>query len=106
MRATHPGTHLYARADWRFVPSWTLDAQLNYVAGRKRAPGDTRPDIADYHTVDITLRSQNRSGDWGFSFKVLNLFNADAREPSPYGTPFVPIPNDLPLAPRAWPRRA
>ena len=97
-----PENHVYARADWRFMPRWTLDGQLNYVAGRKRAPGDTRPDIADYHTVDLNLRSQNRSGDWGFSFKVINLFNADAREPSPYGTPFVPIPNDLPLAGRAW----
>jgi outer membrane cobalamin receptor len=96
-----PRHHLYARADWRFVPRWTMDAQLNYVADRKRAPGDTRLPIADYQTVDLTLRSQNRSGDWGISFKVLNLFNADAREPSPYGTP-VPIPNDLPLAGRAW----
>jgi iron complex outermembrane receptor protein len=103
-----PRHHVYARADWRFVPRWTLDTQLNYIADRKRAPGDTRPDIADYHTVDLTLRSQNRNGDWGFSLKVLNLFNADAREPSPYATPFlpfsnnVPIPNDLPLAGRAW----
>jgi iron complex outermembrane receptor protein len=97
-----PEHHVYARADWRFMPRWTLDTQLNYVADRKRAPGDTRPDIADYHTVDLTVRSKNRSGDWGFSFKVLNLFNADAREPSPFGTPFVPIPYDLPLAGRAW----
>jgi outer membrane receptor for ferrienterochelin and colicins len=97
-----PRHHIYARADWRFVPRWTLDTQLNYVADRKRAPGDTRPDIADYHTVDLTVRSKNRSGDWGISFKVLNLFNADAREPSPFGTPFVPIPYDLPLAGRAW----
>jgi outer membrane receptor for ferrienterochelin and colicins len=97
-----PRHHLYARADWRFMPRWTLDAQLNYVADRKRAPGDTRPPIADYHTEDLTLRSNNQRGDWGFAFKVLNLFNADAREPSPYGTPFVPIPNDLPLAGREW----
>jgi outer membrane receptor for ferrienterochelin and colicins len=97
-----PRHHLYARADWRFMPRWTLDAQLNYVADRKRAPGDTRPPIADYHTEDFTLRNNNQSGDWGFAFKVLNLFDADAREPSPYGTPFVPIPNDLPLAGREW----
>jgi outer membrane receptor for ferrienterochelin and colicins len=97
-----PEHHVYARADWHFMPRWNLDTQLNYVADRKREPLDPRPPIADYHTVDLTLRSQNRSGDWGFSFKVLNLFNADAREPSPYGTPFVPIPYDLPLAGRAW----
>ncbi|HEU0283418.1 MAG TPA: TonB-dependent receptor, partial [Gallionella sp.] len=94
-----PRHHVYVRADWRFMPRWTLDTQLNYVADRKREPSDTRPAIADYHTVDITLRSQKRSGDWDFAFTVRNLFNADAREPSP--APGL-IPNDLPLAPREW----
>jgi outer membrane receptor for ferrienterochelin and colicins len=94
-----PRHHVYARADWRFMPRWTLDTQLNYVAGRKREPSDTRPAIADYHTVDLTLRSQKQSRDWDFAFKVLNLFDADAREPSP--APGL-IPNDLPLAPREW----
>jgi outer membrane receptor for ferrienterochelin and colicins len=94
-----PQHHAYARADWRFMPHMTLDTQLNYVAGRKREPSDTRPAIADYHTVDLTLRSHTQSGDWDFAFKVLNLFDADAREPSP--APGL-IPNDLPLAPREW----
>ncbi|MBI5435567.1 MAG: TonB-dependent receptor [Nitrosomonadales bacterium] len=94
-----PRHHVYARADWRFMPRWTLDAQLNYVAGRKREPTDTRPAIADYHTVDLMLRNQQQNSDWDFAFKVLNLFDADAREPSP--TPGL-IPNDLPLAPREW----
>jgi len=104
-----PRHHVYARADWRFIQRWSLDTQLNYVADRKRAPGDTRPAIADYHTVDLTLKTQNLSGDWGLTFKVLNLFDADAREPSPYATPFaaygnfnVPLPYDLPLAGRSW----
>ncbi len=94
-----PENHVYARADWRFIPHWTLDTQLNYVADRKREPGDTRAPIANYKTVDITLRNQTRSSDWGVSFKVLNLFNADAREPSPMP---VQIPYDLPLDPRTW----
>jgi outer membrane receptor for ferrienterochelin and colicins len=97
-----PRHHLYARADWRFVPVWTLGTQLNYIGDRKREPGDTRLPIADYQTVDLILRSKNQKGDWGVTFKVFNLFGADAREPSPYGTPFVAIPNDLPVDPRAW----
>jgi outer membrane receptor for ferrienterochelin and colicins len=97
-----PRHHLYARADWRFVPLWTLDAQINYIGDRKREPGDTRPSIADYQTVDLILRSRNQKGDWGATFKVFNVFGVDAREPSPYGTPFVAIPNDLPVDPRAW----
>jgi outer membrane receptor for ferrienterochelin and colicins len=94
-----PRQHVYARADWRFIPRWTLDTQLNYVADRKREPGDTRPPIANYHTVDITLRNQKQRNDWDFAVKVLNLFNADAREPSP--SPGL-IPYDLPLAGREW----
>lgn len=94
-----PRQHVYARADWRFMPRWTLDTQLNYVADRKREPGDPRPAIADYHTVDITLRNDKRNSDWDFAVKVLNLFNTDAREPSP--SPGL-IPYDLPLAGREW----
>jgi outer membrane receptor for ferrienterochelin and colicins len=94
-----PRHHVYARADWRFMPRWALDTQLNYIADRKREPSDTRPPIADYHTVDLTLRSNNQSSDWGIAFKVLNLFGADAREPSP--APGL-IPYDLPVDPRAW----
>ncbi|MGC2458221.1 MAG: TonB-dependent receptor [Gallionellaceae bacterium] len=94
-----PENHIYARADWRFLPRWTLDTQLNYVADRKREPYDTRPPIPDYHTVDITLRNQNRSNDWNVSFTVLNLFGANALEPSP--SPGL-IPNDLPVDPRQW----
>ena len=94
-----PHHHLYARADWRFMPGWTWNTQLNYVAKRKREPSDTRPDIADYRTVDITLRNQKRNRDWDFAFSVRNLFDADAREPSP--SPGL-IKYDLPLAPREY----
>jgi len=94
-----PRHHVYARADWRFMPGWTLNTQVNHVADRRREPSDTRPAIPDYHTVDLTLRKQKWKKDWDFAFTVRNLFDADAREPSP--APGL-IPNDLPLAPREW----
>jgi len=94
-----PHHHLYARADWRFMPLWTVDTQLNWIADRKRQPGDPRPPIPDYHTVDVTLRSKNQKGDWGVAFKAINLFGANALEPSP--APGL-IPYDLPVYPRAW----
>ena len=94
-----PHHHFYARADWRFMPQWTMDTQLNWISDRIREPGDTRPPIPDYHTVDLTLRSNNESGDWGYSLKVINLFGANALEPSP--APGL-IPYDLPVDPRAW----
>ena len=93
-----PRHHVYAMADWNFIPNWNLDAQLNYIEDRMREPGDLRPGIPDYGTVDVGLRSQLRNSDWDFSMKVLNLFDADAREPSP--SPGL-IPKDLPLAPRS-----
>ena len=97
-----PHQLVYVRADWRLMPNWTSNIQWNYVADRKREPGDARQqDIADYHTVDLTLRSETRSSNWGVTFTVRNLFDADAREPS-LNAPGAQIPNDLPLSGRAW----
>lgn len=93
-----PRHHTYLRADWIPAASWRLSGQINCVADRQRAAGDTRPPIPDYTTADITLRStQHGKGNWSFSASVRNLFNTDAREPS-----LAPglIPNDLPLAKR------
>lgn len=77
-----PHHHLYTRANWRFVPGWQLSGQLNYVAERKRAWGDTRPEIPDYTSVDLTLRSERSKQGWDFSASIRNLFDADIREPS------------------------
>ncbi|HEV8690192.1 MAG TPA: TonB-dependent receptor, partial [Ideonella sp.] len=88
------------RADWRFAPGWQANAQLNWVADRRRQFGDTRPPIADYTTVDMALRA-NLGRTWELALVGRNLFDADAREPSPFGVPFVSIPHDLPLPGRA-----
>ena len=93
-----PHRRLFGRADWRFAPQWQLGATLNHVADRRRQPGDVRPQIADYTTVDLNLRREHLAGNWEVRATVLNLFNRDAREPT-----FAPgnIPFDLPLAGRA-----
>lgn len=77
-----PHHHLYSRADWRFTPGWNLSGQVNYVADRNRAWGDARPDVPDYTSVDLTLRSDRPKLGWDFSASIFNLFNADIREPS------------------------
>lgn len=89
-----PRRRLFARADWRFAPLWQLGTTLNHVADRKRQPGDIRPQIADYTTLDLSLRREQLAGGWTVSAMLLNLFNQDAREPS-----LAPgnIPFDLPL---------
>jgi len=94
-----PHNHIYARADWRFSGNWQASGQVNWVADRKRPAGDTRPDVPDYTTVDLTLRTTRAKDQWDFMGTVRNLFNADVREPSL--APGTAIPNDLPMAPRA-----
>ena len=94
-----PQQQVYARADWNFKPGWFADTQFNYIAERKREPGDIRPPVANYQTVDITLRTQEHSSDWNAAFSLLNMFDADAREPSP--SPGW-IRDDLPLPGRTW----
>jgi outer membrane receptor protein involved in Fe transport len=94
-----PHHHLFARADWSFSSGWLFSGQVNRVADRRRAAGDLRPDIADYTTVDLTLRTGRGKGRWDFAASVRNLFNADVREPTV--APGVAIPNDLPMAPRS-----
>ncbi|MES2150076.1 MAG: TonB-dependent receptor [Pseudomonadota bacterium] len=94
-----PHHHVNARAIWRLSEGVVLTPQVNWVADRKRTVGDTRPQIPDYTTVDLTASvSGGIHKKWDLSVSLRNLFNADVREPSVApGT----IPNDLPMAPRA-----
>jgi len=95
-----PHNHYYGRADWHLGNGLLVGGQVNRVADRKRALGDTRPDIADYTTLDLSLSSERSKSGWAVSASVHNLFNADVREPSI--APGTAIPNDLPMAGRAW----
>lgn len=93
-----PNHQIYLRGDWRFSPRWSASAQLNWVGDRKREPNDTRSKLGDYLLVDLTIRTNNRSNGWDYSFSVRNIFDEDAREPSP--APGL-IPEDLPLPGRS-----
>jgi outer membrane cobalamin receptor len=94
-----PRRHLWSRSDWQFARERLLSVQLNHVAGRERAPGDARQPVADYTTLDLTLRRERGRGQWDVTLALRNLFNADVREPSP--APGLQLPHDLPMAPRA-----
>ncbi|WP_197706820.1 TonB-dependent receptor plug domain-containing protein [Sterolibacterium denitrificans] len=94
-----PHHHLYMRGDWRFMPDWTANAQLNWVIGRDRIAGDPRPNVPDYRTLDLTLRKGNaRYGSWDVAVSIRNLFDATVLEPSPAPGS---IPYDFPLARRS-----
>lgn len=94
-----PRQRLFAQADWRCIPLWQLGTTLNHVADRHRQPGDARPGIADYTTVDVVVRREKLFGHGEVRVLVQNLFDEDAREPS-----LAPgnIPFDLPLPGRAF----
>lgn len=89
-----PRHHFYIRADFQFTPGWQANGQVNYIADRKRAFGDNRPQIPDYTTVDLTVRTNRSKEGWDFAASVRNLFNADVREPSQIGSG---ITYDLPM---------
>lgn len=94
-----PHRRLFGRADWRFAPLWQFGTTVNHVADRMREPGDTRPQIPDYTTVDLTLRREKIAGDLDVRAMVTNLFNANAREPTFMS---VGMYSDLPLPGRAF----
>ncbi|MEW9900638.1 TonB-dependent receptor [Chitinivorax sp. PXF-14] len=94
-----PGRTALLRADYRLADGWAVNALAQWVADRQRAAGDTRPTVADYRTLDLTVRRGDDKQRWSAALSVRNLFDANAREPSP-----APgnIPNDLPLPGRNW----
>jgi iron complex outermembrane receptor protein len=92
-----PHNHIYLRDDWRFAGGWLSSVQVNRVSDRMRAPGDTRPLVPDYTTVDLTARTTRDKIE--YSASVRNLFNVTVLEPSL--APGTAIPYDLPQAPRS-----
>lgn len=94
-----PRHHLNGRVDWQPRGYGVVSSQVNYVADRHRAAGDTRPKISNYTTFDLSWGTERGLGNWGISLAVRNIFNADVREPSL--APGIAIPNDLPMAPRS-----
>lgn len=94
--ADAPGQKFYLNADWRFLPSWSLNPQLTWVASRKRAQGDVRSPIDNYTLVDLTIHRKGIFRNVDLAMSVRNLFDEEAREPSS-GI----IPDDYPLEGRS-----
>ncbi len=94
-----PRHHVYARADWKFMPGWTANAQVNHIADRNRPFGDPRDQIADATTLDLTLRTDRPKQGWDFSASLRNALNTPVFEPTLLGSALV---NDLPMARRSF----
>ena len=100
-----PTMQAYLNPSWAFQPDWSLDGQLTWVGGRHRAEADPRDDIADDELVNLILRKKNIARHWEAALSVRNLFDEDARIPSPYSPAAGPdgalIPHDYPMEGRA-----
>ncbi len=94
-----PEHQIYLRGDWRFIPGWSWDTEGNWVAGRRRVAGDSRPPVGPYLIVDTTLRHHVGHTGLHVAVSIRNLFDRRAKEPSP--APGL-IPNDLPLPGRSF----
>ncbi len=92
-----PRMQFYINPSWTFLPDWSLDGQVKWIADRKRAQGDTRDDIGDYTLVGLTLRRTNIWKHWDLAVATRNLLDEDAREPT--GTA---IPDDYPMPGRSF----
>ncbi len=94
----------YLRADRLLSGNWFIDAQVNWVAQRKRVAIDPRPTTPNYTTVDLSLRYKGlKSGAWDFAVGVRNLFDDEVYESMPYlpGTGNY-YEYDIPTAEREW----
>ena len=94
-----PHHQAYLRANWQALSNWSINPQVKWISERRRAAGDTRPNLEGYTLVDLTLRHSPalHDGKLEFAGSVRNLFDANAYEPSL--SPGL-IPNDFPLAGR------
>lgn len=100
--ANSPQKQFYLRADWSVDHNYFLSLESNWVLDRARLPQDSRPQIDDYLTTNLTARRADFIvRNMEFSILVKNIFDVDAKEPTPKGIPAPGIPNDLPLMGRS-----
>ena len=92
-----PHHEVYGNINWQFESNWSFSPQVTWIGERRRVFGDAREALKGYTLVDITLRRARIKDNFELAASIRNLFDADAREPSP--SPGS-IPNDLPLAGR------
>lgn len=99
--ANSPTRQFYLQTNWEFIADTLLNLQANWVMDRKREELDPRSNIDDYFLIDLTLRRTNLWQSIEADLTIKNLFDKNAREPTPNGFPVPGIPNDLPLAGRS-----
>lgn len=102
--AFSPEHQAYLQLRWRPADLWEVSTQVKWIGERLREAGDPRAPLDDYAMVNGAVTRNAAGGAWSVQLSILNLFDTDAREPSP-AEPGIPggalIPDDYPLAGRA-----
>lgn len=98
--AQSPRQQFFATLSWQRNEQWFAHMQLNAVFDRTRAIVDTREALDDYQLTHFTVNRRSENKSWDLQFQIRNIFDENAKEPSPWSTPAVS--GDLPLAGRHY----
>ncbi len=91
--AWQPEHKIYSALSWQFLSQWQIQTQLNWVGHRFIKDRGTRPDLADYATVDLTINSKKLLGFVDLTGSVRNLFDSKGRDPAVNAySNYLPIP--------------
>lgn len=101
--ARAPEQQAYLRTVWNPANDWTVSAEVKWIGKRNREPLDPRASIDKYTLANLNIERQRIFGHLDLGLRIKNLFDDDAREPSPFAA--VPggslIPDDFPLEERS-----
>ena len=75
--AKAPGREFSFTVDWKFMPYWSINTQVNWIGGRKRPAGDSRDKLDNFTLVDLTLRKTTQDRSWEFALSAKNLFDKE-----------------------------
>ncbi len=99
-----PEQSAYLSATWQPLDRWSVAGQLSWVGEQPRAAGDPRAAVADYTTVNMTVRREALANGWSVAGTVYNLFDEQGYAPTLYSpgmTGGSTIPDDYPLPGRS-----
>jgi iron complex outermembrane receptor protein len=91
-----PKDMVYFKLNWNVSDDWAWNLDAKSVSNRKRAPTDSRKNIADYIFVSTKLSRKNITSGLNMALIINNVLNEDFREPSNGN-----IPDDYPLMGRS-----
>jgi outer membrane receptor protein involved in Fe transport len=95
----YPHHQAYLRHDWLLGKNWFLNSSLNWILDRDRSVNDMRPPLADYATLNFSLRYAEWADtySWHFVAGLRNALDEERREPGD-----IRLMGDYPKAGREW----